>query len=331
MQLLKLFHKYIYPNFKGVKIFVNYIIAYFKADFKITQHVLIGLFLALSIYFNYLYSEKIIYRELQIEYRHTSTLVWIIFGFFSFAFLFSLVLIYSTTKDRQIRSPFNTKYILFGLVGLILVATDASYYITQFYKQSLHGNPYISRWISACFSNLSSLATVIIPLYLLYYSTRYFKPESYGLRLNGARVLPYFWLILFMIPLLFLASLQPDFLETYPSYTDYHEYHYLGIDQWITVGIYELCYGFDFLSVELFFRGFMVIALSRFAGKDALLPMVAVYCFLHFGKPMGEAISSIFGGYILGILAYSSRNIYGGLIAHLGVAWGMEYFAYLHN
>jgi hypothetical protein len=45
---------------------------------------------------------------------------------------------------------------------------------------------------------------------------------------------------------------------------------------------------------------------------------------------MGEAISSIFGGYILGIFAYSSRNIYGGLIAHLGVAWGMEYLAYLN-
>ena len=59
--------------------------------------------------------------------------------------------------------------------------------------------------------------------------------------------------------------------------------------------------------------------------------MITVYCFLHFGKPMGEAISSIFGGYILGILAYESRNIYGGLIAHLGVAWGMEYLAYLQT
>ena len=75
----------------------------------------------------------------------------------------------------------------------------------------------------------------------------------------------------------------------------------------------------------------MVVALSKFVGREAILPMVAVYCFLHFGKPMSETISSIFGGYILGILAYSSRNIYGGLIAHLGVAWGMEYMAFLHT
>jgi hypothetical protein len=59
--------------------------------------------------------------------------------------------------------------------------------------------------------------------------------------------------------------------------------------------------------------------------------MVVVYAFLHFGKPAGETISSIFGGYILGILAFQSRNIFGGLIAHLGVAWGMEYFAYLQS
>ena len=75
----------------------------------------------------------------------------------------------------------------------------------------------------------------------------------------------------------------------------------------------------------------MVIALSRFVGKEAILPMITVYCFLHFGKPAGEAISSIFGGYILGILAFRSRNIYGGLIAHLGVAWGMDWLAFLNK
>ena len=191
-------------------------------------------------------------------------------------------------------------------------------------------NAYIARWARSCVSNLASLVTVIIPLYMIYFTVRYFKPEWYGLTLNGARVLPYFWLILFMVPLIYAASMQPDFLETYPTYNDYSEYRFLEVEQWVTAGIYELCYGFDFLSVELFFRGFMVIALSRFVGKDAILPMVVVYCFLHFGKPAGEAISSIFGGYILGILAYSSRNIYGGLIAHLGVAWGMEYMAYIH-
>ena len=93
-----------------------------------------------------------------------------------------------------------------------------------------------------------------------------------------------------MIPLLFIASFSADFLATYPTYRDYQEYIHLDVPQWVTVVIYEVCYGCDFISVELFFRGFMVIALSKYVGKDAILPMVAVYCFLHFGLVSGRSL-----------------------------------------
>ncbi len=252
--------------------------------------------------------------------------LWI---FYSFSFLISALIVSAFQKKEKI--ILNKKYVGFGLLGMFLIGLDNSYYIMTFFESMMPDDPFIRRWVSSCTSNLSSAITVIIPSFIVYFSVKYFKPESYGLKLNGAKVLPYLWLILFMIPLIYLASLRPDFLETYPTYTYNFEDKLLGVDQWITAGTYELCYGFDFISVELFFRGFMVIALSRFVGKEAILPMIVVYCFLHFGKPAGEAISSIFGGYILGILAYKSRNIYGGLIAHLGVAWGMEYLAYLQS
>jgi hypothetical protein len=41
-----------------------------------------------------------------------------------------------------------------------------------------------------------------------------------------------------------------------------------------------------------------------------------------------ETVGSVFGGFALGVLAYKSRNIYGGIIVHLGVAWGMELAAF---
>jgi membrane protease YdiL (CAAX protease family) len=59
--------------------------------------------------------------------------------------------------------------------------------------------------------------------------------------------------------------------------------------------------------------------------------MVGLYVALHFGKPAGETIGSFFGGYILGVLAYKSKNIWGGIIAHMGIAWLMELFAYLQK
>jgi hypothetical protein len=56
--------------------------------------------------------------------------------------------------------------------------------------------------------------------------------------------------------------------------------------------------------------------------------MIATYCFLHFGKPISESISSVFGGYILGLIALNSRNIWGGVFIHVGVAWLMEFFGW---
>jgi membrane protease YdiL (CAAX protease family) len=83
--------------------------------------------------------------------------------------------------------------------------------------------------------------------------------------------------------------------------------------------------------VELAFRGFLVIGMARWLGTRAVLPMAVMYCVLHFGKPMGEAIASFFGGYILGVLALRSRSIWGGVVVHLGLAWMMEFAAYLQR
>ena len=93
--------------------------------------------------------------------------------------------------------------------------------------------------------------------------------------------------------------------------------------------IFEFFYGLDFGSVELIFRGALVIGLSSLMGRSAILPMVVTYAFLHFGKPMAETIGSIFGGYILGVIAYYSRNILGGCVIHIGVALLMEVMALL--
>ncbi|MCG8576047.1 MAG: CPBP family intramembrane metalloprotease [Flavobacteriales bacterium] len=312
-----------------MKVFIHYIRDYFKEDFQWAPHLIIGAFLAVSIGLNYQYD---IYDQILNDHHKEASSIVYLYLFYLVAFVFSVSIVSIFSKKKEDRPIFNKKYLLFSLIGILFLSLDCSYYLMQFSVDFLEDvNPYIARWVYMCLSNLHSLLTIIIPLFLIYFAVKHFKPELYGLRLNGAKVKPYFWLILLMIPLIYLASFQPDFLEAYPSYEDYQEYKHLGVDQWVTAGTFELCYGFDFLSVELFFRGFLVIALSRFVGRDAILPMVTLYCFLHFGKPAGETISSIFGGYILGILAYRSRNIYGGLIAHLGVAWGMELMAYLQG
>ena len=125
----------------------------------------------------------------------------------------------------------------------------------------------------------------------------------------------------------FAASFSPSFLKTYPTFKVWNASDLFGISKNIWAWLYELLYGFDFVWVEFLFRGVLVIGLYKILGKDAIIPMVSMYCFLHFGKPLGEAISSVFGGYFLGILALYSRSIVGGCFLHIGVALSMDIFA----
>ena len=106
---------------------------------------------------------------------------------------------------------------------------------------------------------------------------------------------------------------------------------YLHVPEWVTVAIYEIAYGLDFITVELLFRGFLVIGMIQIMGSKAVLAMAVVYCYLHFGKPLGEAVGSIAGGYILGVIALETRSIWGGIIVHLVIAWLMEVIAYLQR
>lgn len=165
---------------------------------------------------------------------------------------------------------------------------------------------------------------------LLYLIWKVFEGKGtvYGLEENRNGLRPYLLMLVVMVPLVALASTQPDFLRVYPKLM--HMHIPAGGD---TPGLYqlvfELSYGSDFLTIEFFFRGFLVLAFARFAGKGAILPMALFYCAIHFGKPLGECISSYFGGILLGIITYHTRSIWGGLIIHLGIAWLMELGGYL--
>lgn len=146
----------------------------------------------------------------------------------------------------------------------------------------------------------------------------------FGLTVRGFRSKPYLLILLLLVPLIALASTRPDFLHTYPKVKNIAFISECTPLLWPWQLLYEISYGLDFLSIELFFRGLLVIGLARYAGEYAILPMAAFYCTIHFGKPLGECISSFFGGMALGVIALRTRSILGGLMVHLGLAWLME-------
>ena len=137
---------------------------------------------------------------------------------------------------------------------------------------------------------------------------------------------PYALMLLAMVPLIAIAANQEDFLASYPRL----KMRYFGdVNYWKYFSMYEPLYLLGFIMVEWVFRGFLVIGMVRYLGHRAVLPAAVVYCTYHFGKPMGECISSFFGGYLLGVFAYYSHTIWGGIIVHMGIALLMDLAAVL--
>lgn len=165
----------------------------------------------------------------------------------------------------------------------------------------------------------------------LFICWRIFHPQEnfYGLSAKQYKIRPYIWMLVIMLPLIAAASTQPDFLATYPKFQQVLPLPDAANPGWLYKLLFELSYGTDFFSIEIFFRGFLIIGFIKWAGKDAIIPMACFYCTIHFGKPLGECISSYFGGLLLGIVSYHTRSIWGGLIVHLGIAWLMELGGYL--
>jgi hypothetical protein len=173
---------------------------------------------------------------------------------------------------------------------------------------------------------------IMLVMMLLFIWALFYRKESFfGFTIKNFKWKPYLLMLLVMVPLIAAASTQPDFLDMYPKLKDVNPVLAGVENRWFYHLLHELSYGSDFISVELFFRGFLVLAFVKIAGKDAILPMACFYCTIHFGKPLGECISSYFGGLLLGIVVYNTRSIIGGLMVHLGIAWLMEIGGYIGN
>ena len=193
---------------------------------------------------------------------------------------------------------------------------------------NLH-HPLLSKFLAAdervfwihCSKWFTGLFTALIPVYVIWKIKDSKTMPFYGMKkLNDAR--PYLLMILFMVPLIAIAATQADFLGMYPRAKIIAGWH-LRPAAWYYI-LHEIFYSMDFITIEVFFRGFLVIALVQICGKQCIVPAAAFYCCIHLGKPMGEAISSFAGGLLLGIISYNTKSILGGLTVHLGIAWLME-------
>lgn len=187
-----------------------------------------------------------------------------------------------------------------------------------------------SFFLRRCWVYIDGILLVVAPLAIYKYLFDRKIEGLYGLCRRTKHVPVYLTALLFLLPFVAAASFLPDFQSYYPRFRPDLVEGALGLNTWQLTTVFELCYGADFITTEVFFRGALVIGMASILGPRAVLPMCVYYCTVHFGKPCLESISAIFGGYLLGALAYKTKHIWGGVCAHLGIAFMMEIMGLIH-
>lgn len=155
------------------------------------------------------------------------------------------------------------------------------------------------------------------------------RPGLYGMTRSTRYLRIYGLIFLILLPVFVVVSTTPQFQSFYPKMDLAYYSGAFGWADWQTVSVFELCYANDFIGVESMFRGALVVGLSRWLGPRTVLPMALTYMCIHLGKPDLELCSSVIGGYTLGILAYRTQHLWGGIIIHLGIAMLFELLGYI--
>lgn len=309
-----------------MKKFIAYLKDYIQDSYGPARYIVFFLFTGILIAVNFIIDFEDDYVDAY--YGSNIRILWY-FLLQAIPYLLCLWMVTFGNKEKFWRDKwFWIKFI----AGFAILGYDRSFH---YHREFVLGLP--QETIVFVYRSLKSLSGIfnnILPLFILYLLVDYRRRTTnfYGLTFKKVDYKAYGIMLAIMIPLIAAASFLPDFIEYYPKYKkvagpQFAEYMQVG--EWVAIAIYEFSYLSDFISIELFFRGFLIIGMAPHLGKHVVLPMACSYAVLHFGKPLGECISSVFGGYILGVIALYSRNIWGGVVLHMGVAALMELFAFL--
>lgn len=298
-----------------MSVIFKYLQDFYKKEFKPAYFLVVLLLLGIYIYLNY-------WHAMEVRFAAGGKTGWSRFigyyllYFIPFAAAFFLQLLFY--GDSNYYSNHWFWIILFLAPAFFSFRVNFDFH-QPFIDNARGGDAHIF-WLR-CINYVVRVFVVLIPVFILWWLKDRGNQPFYG---TGAlkNFKPYLLMLLIMIPLIILASIQNDFLRMYPRAGFIGQLN-LPAKNWYYF-IYELCYGFDFVSIEFFFRGFLILSLMKICGPHCIIPVACFYCSIHFGKPLGEAISSFWGGLLLGIISYHTQSIWGGLIVHLGIAWLME-------
>ena len=143
---------------------------------------------------------------------------------------------------------------------------------------------------------------LVVPLVFIIFIFRE-NPREYGFTLGDWKAGLGITLagILLMAPVIwFLGKNDPVMVGYYERYVD-------GIP-WNTF--------LDLIGWEFFFRGWILFGYARRFGPDALWLQAVPFALAHIGKPEIETLTTIFGGFAFGWVAWRTRSFLYPFLIH---------------
>ena len=298
---------------------------FIQSDFHLLSYLYTFIFISVCIFLNY---ETGFYKE-YIKGSYFNGNSWWVFPLFYASMYFAVAVpVFLLRKEYKLLK--STRFYVKSLFLIGIYGTSIGFFVynhVQFSSLFYEESAFLLRILS----QLKSLVFYFIPLLILKLTYDRKIEGIYGLSKNANYIKGYFSLFLMLLPFIVLMSFTKDFQTAYPQFKPWTYGDIFGMQYWQTSAIFQVTYAIDFVMTELMFRGALVIGMVAILGRNAILPMVGFYVAIHFGKPLGETISSMFGGFILGALAYQTRHIWGGVIVHILIALSMEWLALFHH
>jgi hypothetical protein len=297
----------------------KYLQSYFKEEIKPAYFISIALLVAASIYAEYTYDLEKNYVNVYYGQHLKHILASIVMYGIPFIGTYLLYIFFYKRYDLLT----NPKFWGLLLFALVAYSVRSGWYGYRDWVRDW-SVPEAFYYNMRTSNQIAQASLLFFPLLLYWVFVHRKQMPLYGFKIKGVDLKPYAFMLLCMVPLVAWASFQRDFLNMYPVYKNIVPQGFSTQTGTLKILFFEACYGVDFVMTEFYFRGFLILAFAKFVGRGCVMPMVAFYVFIHFGKPLGETCSSFFGGLILGVIAYETKSIIGGIMAHLGVAWMME-------
>ncbi|MBX2845769.1 MAG: CPBP family intramembrane metalloprotease [Saprospiraceae bacterium] len=305
-----------------MKRIVEYLVRFVKKDFDPWIYGITAAALAAAMFFNFKFDFEDSILDQAFAGKWYGWPAYFLYFAIPYFFVILLYLVFQRSRKPLASQRFWLKSLF--ILGLLSFKVYFFYHQLLLPKSLPFSEFYALSKISNKLVNVAIYAIGIIGFY------KFLEVENktwYGFTRKGFHWQPYAIMLLLMVPLIYWASTQTDFLSAYPRLQP----KYFPENYWKYFAAFEPFYLTEFVMIEWLFRGFLVVGMIKLLGHRAVLPMVVLYCVFHFGKPLGECIGSIFGGYILGVIAYYSRSIWGGILIHMGVAALMDLAAIAQN